>query len=889
MNSPKTIYLADYQPPAYHIEQVNLTLELDEQLTQVTAVMQFVRNAERGDIALPLELNGCDLTLVEVRLNDHLLSAKDYQLEEELLRIPNVPAAFTLIIKNSLCPQKNTSLEGLYLSKRMLCTQCEAEGFRKITYFPDRPDVMTKFTTTLRANKNKYPVLLSNGNLVSSGESSDGQHWVTWEDPFKKPCYLFALVAADLACKEDTFITSSGREVELKLYVEPHDLDKCDHGLLSLKKAMAWDEQVYGREYDLDLYMIVAVSHFNMGAMENKGLNIFNTSCVLAHQKTTTDAAFQRVEAVVAHEYFHNWSGNRVTCRDWFQLSLKEGFTVFRDQEFSADQSSRLVKRVEDVRLLRTAQFAEDAGPMTHPIRPSSYMEINNFYTVTVYEKGAEVVRMLHTLLGAEGFRKGTDLYFDRHDGQAVTTEDFIQALADANKSEKNQIDFTQFKRWYDQAGTPEVEVTDEYDEQKQQYSLTFKQTCRSTPECTQKKPFLIPIKMGLLDRRGSPLRLYQTQEDLALGAAAPVEIVLSLAEAKQKFTFYKVPVEPTPSLLRGFSAPVKLNYNYNFQQLALLITHDSDHFNRWEAGQQLLLAEVHHLVYRGSIDSFNVPVADALNQAFGAVLMAKDTDPAAKVLMLTVPSEAYVTETMTPVEVELIHQVRQWVRLKLAERFKTELLATYQSLASRPYQLSAESIGQRSLKNLCLDYLMMLSDASIADLCYQQFAQADNMTDQRAALQALVHSNAAIQEKALAEFYQQWQHEALVVDQWFVIQATAPEGDTLAKVNALLTHPAFEITNPNKVRSLIGAFCGNAIHFHRRDGAGYAFLVDQVLRLNEINPLIAARLLTPLTRWHKYDPYRQRTIKEELQRIMAAPNLAKDIYEVVSKSLQDQ
>ncbi|HEY5717707.1 MAG TPA: aminopeptidase N, partial [Motiliproteus sp.] len=682
-NNPRTIYLKDYRVPPFLIERTALHFELGEKATLVKSRLSMRRNPASEEQTAPLALHGDgSLELRRLVVDGRDLAASEYELGEQGLVIPGAfTAPFELECVTLIKPQENTSLEGLYKSNGMFCTQCEAEGFRKITYYLDRPDVMSIFTTTVVADQVEYPVLLSNGNPVAQGEQ-DGRHWVTWEDPFAKPAYLFALVAGKLAVVEDSFTTCSGREIALRLFVEPQNLDKCEHAIRSLQKAMRWDEQVYGREYDLDIFMIVAVDHFNMGAMENKGLNIFNSSCVLAKPETTTDSSFERIEGIVAHEYFHNWSGNRVTCRDWFQLSLKEGFTVFRDAEFTADMGSRTVKRIDDVALLRTQQFAEDAGPMAHPIRPASFIEISNFYTLTVYEKGAEVVRMLHTLLGAETFREGSDLYFARFDGQAVTTDDFVACMA-----EVSGLDLTQFKHWYSQAGTPRVEVEDHYDADSGRYTLTLSQSCPPTPECSDKQPFVIPVALGLLDEAGN---------DLPLGPGQTTQ-VLRLEQAQQTFVFEQIPCRPVPSLLRGFSAPVILRYPYSRDQLMFLMAHDSDGFNRWDAGQQLAVQ-----IIQGLISDYQVGrellLDERLEQAYRLVLADDELDEAMVAKMLTLPSEAYLAQLADEIDVDAIHAVRNFVRRTLAERLAEPLQATYQRNRSQgPFALNAAAVAQRA------------------------------------------------------------------------------------------------------------------------------------------------------------------------------------------------
>jgi len=870
--SPTTTYLKDYRVPVFLIERTELHFELGDKATLVRSKLHLRRNPQSTESQAPLQLHGdSSLVLRRLVLDGKDLTAEDYRRDDDYLTLNNLPEQCLLECVTLIKPQENTSLEGLYRSNGMFCTQCEAEGFRKITFYLDRPDVMSLFTTTIAANKADFPVLLSNGNPIAKGDQGE-RHWVTWEDPFKKPAYLFALVGGDLQRVEDRFTTCSGREIALQLFVESQNLDKCEHALASLKRAMAWDEQVYGREYDLDIFMIVAVDHFNMGAMENKGLNIFNSSCVLAKAETTTDAGFERIEGIVAHEYFHNWSGNRVTCRDWFQLSLKEGFTVFRDCEYSADIGSRTVKRIDNVSLLRTLQFAEDAGPMAHPIRLESYMEISNFYTLTVYEKGAEVVRMIHTLLGAELFRKGSDLYFERHDGQAVTTDDFVQAMEDASA-----IDLSQFRRWYSQAGTPRVAVTDSYDVATQCYSLTVKQSCPATPGQPYKEPLHIPLTVGLLDTDGQSLNLGDGQTSQ----------VLHLREAEQRFEFHNIPSKPIPSLLRGFSAPVKLSYPYSRDELVLLMSHDSDGFNRWDAGQRLAVEVMQELVVRVQAGQ-PLELDPSLLAAFTRVLSDRSLDPAMVAKLLQLPTEAYLAELATEIDPLAIHQVREFLRLELAQALEGLWMDVYRRYRSEgAYQFNAEAIAARSLQNVALSYLMALEQPRTLVLAQQQFETADNMTDALAAMSLIVHSGFNKErEQVLYAFYQQWQHDPLVVNQWLSVQALSPREDALQQVQQLMQAELFDLKNPNRVRALIGAFCGqNAAQFHREDGEGYRFLADRVIELDRLNPQIASRLLTPLTRWKRYNGARQQLMRTQLERIMAA-ELSKDSFEVASKSL---
>jgi len=889
-DQPKMIYLKDYQAPEYLIDETHLTFELFEDHSLVHAQLVMRRNPERAQLAQggalpPLVLDGQLLELLSVKLADAELTPQDYQLTSDSLTVQPASESFTLDTSVKIHPETNTALEGLYKSSGMFCTQCEAEGFRKITYYLDRPDVMSKFTTTVSANKQAFPILLSNGNLIAAGPSEEeGRHWATWEDPFKKPAYLFALVAGDLWCIEDTFTTMTDRKVTLRIFVEPENVDKCQHAMDSLKKSMRWDEEVYGREYDLDIFMIVAVNDFNMGAMENKGLNIFNSSAVLARAETATDAAHQRVEAIVAHEYFHNWSGNRVTCRDWFQLSLKEGFTVFRDSGFSADMNSATVKRIQDVAYLRTHQFAEDAGPMAHAVRPDSFIEISNFYTLTVYEKGAEVVGMIHTLLGVEGFRKGTDLFFERHDGQAVTCDDFIKSMEDANG-----VDFTQFKRWYSQAGTPRLAVTESYDADAKTYSLTFRQSAPTTPgqPGEQKLPFVIPVAMGLLDAEGQELPLRLQGEAPAVNTSR----VLSVTEAVQTFTFVDIAEQPLPSLLRGFSAPVKLSFPYNRDQLMFLMQHDSDGFNRWDAGQQLSVQVLQDLIAQHQKGEPLV-MDQRLITALHTVLSDESLDQAMVAEMLSLPGEAYLIEISEVADVDAIHAAREFARQQLADNLSDALWKRYQTnrelSRQTPYVAASEHFARRALQNIALSYLMLTGKPEVLAAAIDQFDTADNMTERLTALAVLVNSPFdAEKAKALEVFAENFKDNALVMDQWFSVQAGSTLPGGLERVKALMQHPAFTMKNPNKVRALIGAFAGqNLINFHAADGSGYRFLADLVIELNGFNPQIASRQLAPLTRWRKYDSARQALMKAELERILASGPLSPDVYEVVSKSL---
>ena len=864
----QTIYLKDYQPAPFKIDSIDLHFNLGEEQTVVTSTLQIHRISSGV-----LRLDGQELELLSIKLNGTELPNDRYTVEPESLTIAELPDNFELQIQTLIRPQLNTSLEGLYKSSGNYCTQCEAEGFRKITYYYDRPDVMSLFTTTIEADKARYPVLLSNGNPIERGDLNDARHWVKWQDPFKKPCYLFALVAGRLECIADTFTTMSGREVKLEIFVESHNIDKCDHAMASLQRSMQWDEEVFGREYDLDIYMIVAVDDFNMGAMENKGLNVFNSKYVLARPDTATDMDFINIESVIGHEYFHNWSGNRITCRDWFQLSLKEGFTVFRDQQFTADMFSATVKRIDDVNRLRSYQFVEDAGPMAHPVRPESYVEINNFYTLTVYEKGAEVVRMIYNLLGKETFRKGSDLYFQRHDGQAVTTDDFVKAMEDASG-----VDLGQFKRWYSQAGTPLLECESNYDATSETFTLEVKQSCPPSPGQENKQPYHIPFGIGLLGPDGNDL---------------PIETeTLELKQGEESFVFNGIKQKPVPSLLRHFSAPVKLNYDYSIEELAFLMANDSDEFNRWEAGQRLALKLILQLIEQHQAgDDFNLDgLAETympFSEGFKSLLMEQGGDLNFRAAALMLPSENYIGESMRVIDPVAIHEARTALRRALAEEHQALLWQTFEANAdSGAYSVDAIAVGKRSLKNICLSYLSTLANDRVINVSQAQL-QADNMTDVIAGMRNLMDIDCDARTKAIEDFYAKWKSDALVVDKWLSLQAMSSLPGTLAHVKALMQHEAFNIRNPNKVRSLISVFVSaNAYRFHQADGEAYDFLADQVIALNGLNPQVAARLVSPLIQWRRYDASRQGLMKSQLQRILAEPELSKDVYEVVSKGL---
>jgi aminopeptidase N len=855
MSSMQPIHLEDYQPPAYFVPEVDLHVDIHEDISRVTATLTLEANPERPNA--PLDLDGAGQPFSDLAIDGRVLAPDEYEILGKGLRIPQLPERCTLSIVNEICPQKNKALEGFYQSGDILCTQCEAHGFRRITYFPDRPDVMSVYTVTMEADAARYPILLANGNPIASRELPSGRHEATWHDPFKKPAYLFAMVAGDLGLVEDSFTTMSGREVALRIYVDHGNEDRCPHAIDSLKRSMRWDEEVYGREYDLDLFMIVAVDAFNYGAMENKGLNVFNSSCVLAKRETATDGDFERIEAIIAHEYFHNWTGNRVTCRDWFQLTLKEGLTVFRDQEFTADTHDRTVKRIADVVSLRNYQFAEDSGPTAHPIKPKHYIEINNFYTATVYNKGAEVIRMIHTLLGPEGFRRGSDLYFERHDGQAVTTEDFVAAMADANDA-----DFSQFVRWYHQGGTPQLAISGHYDAEAQTYTLRTSQSCRQLPDYPAPQPFHIPLKVGLLDRSGKEL-------------AAEL---LNVTETEQSFEFPNIASEPVPSLLRDFSAPVRVDFPYSQDELIFLLAHDSNAFNRFEAGQRGATLEIHTMM------AGQEAASEAILDAFAA-LLADELPPAFVAIAIGPPSVNELVESMDVCDYPLAWRARRAFCSQFAARHRDALLAAYQANRDDG-SMSAQAISQRSLKNACLSYLGLLDDSELRRLIIAQHEAAPNMTDEIAALSILANIEGEHRQLALDRFANRWQDDGLVMNKWFAAQARATIPGVREHLLALTTHPAFDPENPNKVRSLYGAFAGNPVHFHAPDGSGYALLADEVLALNAFNPMVAGRLAIAFRKYKRLPTDAQALMKRELERIMASPDLSPDVYEIISKTL---
>ena len=872
----KAVLRKDYRPYPWIVERAGFRFDIGNDATRVASELEFRRRPGTGDGPADIELNGQAMELLSVALNGRPLQPDDYTLTADLLVVHAAPGACRLAIEVRIRPQENTALEGLYPSGGFLLTQCEAEGFRKITYFPDRPDVMTRYEVTIVADHGRYPVLLSNGNAVDSGRLDDGRHWVRWDDPFAKPCYLFALVAGDLACVEDRFRTRSGRDVALKFYLERENIDKCEHAMESLIHAMQWDEVRFGLEYDLDVYHVVVTNDFNMVAMENKSLNIFNSKYVLASPDTATDADYQGIEGVIGHEYFHNWTGNRVTCRDWFQLTLKEGLTVFRDQEFSSDMQSRAVKRIRDVRALRSRQYPEDAGPMSHPIRPDKYIEINNFYTMTVYQKGAEIIRLYHTLLGEEGFQKGMRLYFARHDHQAVTCDDFLAAMADANG-----CDLDSLGRWYAQSGTPELTARGEYDATQRSFTLHLAQGTPPTPNQPDKAPVLVPVAVGLLTPAGRELPLQLEGEEAPAGTSR----VLHLEESEQSFRFVNVDEAPVPSLLRGFSAPVKLDYPYTEEELAVLMTHDSDAFVRWEAAQLLAQREILRNVERFGAGA-EMELGERLVAAFRDLLTDRDADPALIAEAIVLPDEEYLGEQMPVIDVDGIHAARDFVRAGLAGALADALRVRYDELAANgPYDKSPAAMARRSLRNACLAYLVQRPGGF--DLAETQLAGSDNMTDTLAALQGLVHNAAPAAAGALDAFEARWRQDALVMDKWFTIQACVPGAGTAERVRKLVEHPAFSLANPNKVRSLVGAFAMlNPTGFHAARGAGYRFHADQVIALNALNPQVAARMAVAFNAWTRYDLGRRKLMRAELARIAATDGLSPDVSEIVHNAL---
>ncbi|MDT0175681.1 aminopeptidase N [Enterobacter sp. BRE11] len=861
-------YRHDYRAPDYTITDIDLTFALDAAVTRVTAVSQVKR---LGDAQAELRLDGEALTLIAIEVDGAPWSA--YRQEEGALVLSQLPEQFQLKIVNDIHPDKNTALEGLYQSGEALCTQCEAEGFRHITWYLDRPDVLARFTTTIVADEARYPYLLSNGNRIDGGKAEQGKHWVKWQDPFPKPCYLFALVAGDFDVLRDSFTTRSGRDVALEIFVDRGNLDRADWAMTSLKNSMKWDEERFGLEYDLDIFMIVAVDFFNMGAMENKGLNVFNSKYVLAKAETATDKDYLGIEAVIGHEYFHNWTGNRVTCRDWFQLSLKEGLTVFRDQEFSSDLGSRAVNRIDNVRVMRGAQFAEDASPMAHPIRPDQVMEMNNFYTLTVYEKGSEVIRMMHTLLGEENFQKGMQLYFERHDGSAATCDDFVQAMEDASN-----VDLSQFRRWYSQSGTPVLSVRDDYNPELEQYTLHVTQHTPPTADQKEKLPLHIPLDIELYDGEGKVIPLQHNGH--------PVHHVLNVTEEFQTFIFDNVYFQPVPSLLREFSAPVKLDYKWSDAQLTFLMRHARNDFARWDAAQSLLATYIRLNVARhqqGQPLSLPLHVADA----FRAVLLDEGRDPALTAQILTLPGENEIAELFEVIDPQAITVVREALVRTLATELADEFYAVYNANQQGEYRIEHDAMGQRALKNVCLYYLAFGETALADRLVQTQYQQANNMTDALAALAASVAAQLPCRGALLAHYDERWHRDGLVMDKWLMLQATSPSPDVLQKVRELLQHRSFSMSNPNRIRALIGAFVsGNPAAFHAKDGSGYQFLVEMLTDLNTRNPQVAARMIEPLIRLKRYDADRQALMRQALETLQGLDKLSGDLYEKITRAL---
>lgn len=885
MEMPKEIFLKDYKQPNYYFDTVDLNFSLGEEKTIVSSKISVHPRIEGS--TSPLILNGQDLKLISVKVNGKALEEEEYVMNSRYLTIVSPPSGkFTLEIITEIYPQKNTSLEGLYKTSQNFCTQCEAEGFRKITFYQDRPDIMAKYTCRIEADKSLYPVLLSNGNLVEQGDLEGGRHYVLWEDPFKKPCYLFALVAGQLESRQDTFTTRSGRKVTLRIWTPAVDLPKTEHAMYSLKAAMKWDEDVFGLEYDLDLFNIVAVPDFNMGAMENKSLNIFNSKLVLASPETATDADYAAILGVIGHEYFHNWTGNRVTCRDWFQLSLKEGLTVFRDQEFSSDLGSRTVKRIADVSKLRIYQYPQDAGPMAHPVRPHSYIKMDNFYTVTVYEKGAEVVRMYKTLLGSQGFRKGMDLYFKRHDGQAVACEDFFAAMRDANGA-----DFANFLLWYSQAGTPLVKVVSAYNSESHTFSLKFSQEVPPTPGQAVKEPMFIPVAVGLLDSSGKDMPLNSIYHDgklLHVGSndGPAYSTILRVTKKEEEFVFNDVSERPVPSILRGFSAPVRLDSDLADSDLFFLLANDSDEFNRWEAGQVLS-----RKLMLGLVADFQQNKPLALNSQFvhgmRSILSDTSLDKEFIAKALTLPGEGEIMDMMEVADPDAVHAVRSFIRKQLASELEEDFIRTVKiNKSTEPYTFDHPNMARRALKNVALAYLGSLEKPEITELLLTEYRTATNMTEQFAALVAIEQRPGQIRDEVLADFYNKWQHDFLVVTKWFALQAASDIPGNVENVKKLLNHPAFDLRNPNKVYSLIGGFCGSRVNFNAKDGSGYKFLGETVLQLDKLNPQVASRMVSAFSRWKRYDETRQRLAKEQLEMVLACNGLSDNVFEIASKSL---
>ncbi|NVC95178.1 aminopeptidase N [Vibrio natriegens] len=865
--APQAKYRKDYQAPSHTITDIDLTFDLFENDTIVTAVSKVI---QKGELTT-LELDGEGLELRSVKVNGE--DWAHHEVKEASLVLSDLPAEFELEIITKIDPEANTALEGLYKSGGAFCTQCEAEGFRRITYYLDRPDVLAKYTTKVIADKGAYPYLLSNGNRIAEGDAENGRHWVQWQDPHPKPAYLFALVAGDFDVLRDNYTTMSGRNVELEIFVDKGNLDRAPHAMTSLINSMKWDEERFGLEYDLDIYMIVAVDFFNMGAMENKGLNIFNSKFVLANDQTATDRDYLGIEAVIGHEYFHNWTGNRVTCRDWFQLSLKEGLTVFRDQEFSSDLGSRAVNRIDNVRIIRGPQFAEDSSPMSHPIRPDKVIEMNNFYTLTVYEKGSEVIRMYHTLLGEEGFQKGMKLYFERHDGTAATCGDFVSAMEDATG-----VDLQQFRLWYSQSGTPTLRVNSEYNADAKTYALTVEQFTEATHDQSEKQALHIPFDIELYDDKGQVIPLIINGES--------VHNVLDIKQDKQTFVFENVDVKPVPSLLREFSAPVKLEYGYSDEELIFLMKHATNDFARWDASQMLLAKYIRQNVVNVQAGK-EVKLSEELIDAFRGVLLDANLEPAFIAQVLSLPSINEITGWYQQIDIDAVDTVLNSITLSLSKELEDELSATYHTLKQADYSIAHDAIGKRALRNQCLQFLAHTEKGN--QVVQEQYASANNMTDTIAAMTAANNAQLECRESLMADYSDKWKHDGLVMDKWFVLQGSNPAENALEKVKATMTHEAFSMKNPNRIRSLIGSFLSaNPVHFHDKSGSGYLFAGEILRQLNDTNPQVASRLIDPLLKFRKYDESRQALIRAELEKLKAMDNLAKDLFEKVTKALDE-
>ncbi|HAV1368920.1 aminopeptidase N [Vibrio parahaemolyticus] len=865
--APQAKYRKDYQAPSHTITDIDLTFDLYDNDTIVTALSKVVQKGE----STTLELDGEGLELRSVKVNGE--DWAHHEVKEASLVLSDLPAEFELEIITKIDPEANTALEGLYKSGGAFCTQCEAEGFRRITYYLDRPDVLAKYTTKVIADKATYPYLLSNGNRIAQGEAENGRHWVQWQDPHPKPAYLFALVAGDFDVLRDKYTTMSGRNVDLEIFVDKGNLDRAGHAMTSLINSMKWDEERFGLEYDLDIYMIVAVDFFNMGAMENKGLNIFNSKFVLANDQTATDRDYLGIEAVIGHEYFHNWTGNRVTCRDWFQLSLKEGLTVFRDQEFSSDLGSRAVNRIDNVRIIRGPQFAEDASPMSHPIRPDKVIEMNNFYTLTVYEKGSEVIRMYHTLLGEEGFQKGMKLYFERHDGTAATCEDFVSAMEDATG-----VDLKQFRLWYSQSGTPTLRVNSEYNAEAKTYALTVEQFTEATQDQAEKQALHIPFDIELYDSKGQVIPLIINGES--------VHNVLDIKQDKQTFVFENVAEQPVPSLLREFSAPVKLEYDYSDAELIFLMKHATNDFARWDASQMLLAKYIRQNVNNVQTGS-EVQLSEDLIDAFRGVLLDENLEPAFIAQVFSLPSINEITGWYKQIDVDAVDTVLNSITVSLSTALEDELSATYHTLKQAEYTIDHAAIGKRALRNQCLQFLAHTDKGNT--LVKAQYEAANNMTDTIAAMSAANSAQLECREELMADYSDKWKHDGLVMDKWFALQGTNPAEDALEKVKATMNHEAFSLKNPNRTRSLIGSFlAANPVRFHDKSGSGYQFAGEILRQLNDSNPQVASRMIDPLLKFRKYDEARQAMIRAELEKLKAMDNLAKDLFEKVTKALDE-